>query len=260
MQKSIFKTLFVLCVLFASPIFFISCSDDDEVEELGTLSNVDPVVFERAEDVTVPDAMQQSTDPNAQEVNVTVAALSGFTAFSSFFVAPQGVQPDRINNPIVGTNQRTANVLRSETYIFTSQGATVAFQISETADEFIFEYFFSLDGGNTYVLFYLAAQTKDGSSAFFELYDTDNGNIVFAYDFEVNPDDSVTVSFESFDSSGSVEESITGTFNPDDSGELEVFEGGNLIFEAEWDSVGNGSFTEFDSAGNIIDSGSWTVS
>ncbi|MCG8385327.1 MAG: hypothetical protein MJA30_07290 [Cytophagales bacterium] len=256
-------------VKFFSLVFFlafaVSCGDDDSDSPSTNLENAE-FEFNMAEPpITVPSALAQSTDANAQQINTWLATANEMTNLLSNFEIQPGAT--KSNTPVGkqgAVNGRTKEDVVVYTYTQSDdQGnsISVAYQISEEENNYIFEVFWQYNEGGFQRLIY-AEESKDPlRNGFMEVYLTDptspvsSSEFILRYEWE---ETAAGFTFRVFDSGDAFELMIVVL--PDNSGSLTLSYSGVRSYEATWNADGtSGTFSTFDSEGNEESSGTWSV-
>lgn len=246
-----------LLIAVCSLLFITSCGKDDgdvtvdltEVDFGFDVSN--PPI-----DQTIISNLSGSSDPNAAQIGGQLTVANLMTVWLSFFNQPDGAQ--QTNVPI-GTCGGDALV-----YTYTvssgSESFSIAYQICDADDKYIFQIFFS-QNDDPFELFLYAEESKsDLRQGFMELYTTSLGGevsgseVVLKYTWNENSDGSFD--FVVTDAEGDYK--LTINVNADNSGSLAIEEGGVIYYEATWNADGTaGTYTYYDSEGNETESGNW---
>jgi hypothetical protein len=253
-QISFMKITRILSLIAVMAVAF-SCSKDDDAK---------PSLEEAAKSasqqnlIQVPTAMQNSQDPNAIEVAsyVSMANLN-----FALLQVPAGAT--KSSTKITAANGRTRS--SQETYLVytwtdAQQGISVAYQVSESSDSYIFELFYKDSSRSDEWYRYLyGEQKKDRSAGFFNLIDIygllgDDQTAVFLKYQWTRSGDNFEFTFSDFSDSMK----FTGTINTKTkAGELKLYEDTVVTYEASWTAQGTGSWKSYDSQGVLEDSGTW---
>ncbi len=256
-------------VKFFSLVFFlafaVSCGDDDSDSPSTNLENAE-FEFSMAEPpITVPTALTQSNDQNALQINTWLGTANAMTGYLSNFQTPAGAA--KSNTPVGkkgAVNGRTKEDV--VVYTYTSDDGmgntiSVAYQLSEDADDYIFEIFWQYNDSEFQRLIY-AEESKDPlRNGFMEVYFIDptssgsSSEFILRYEWE---ETAAGFTFRVFDSGDAFELMIVVL--PDNSGSLTLSYSGVRSYEATWNADGtSGTFSTFDSEGNEESSGTWSV-
>lgn len=238
------QTIFLLAVA----VFISSCSKDDEPKAIVEESE-DPQIGLFAEDgmtvIQVPQAMTESEDPHAIMATAYVGLSTSFSIYGAFFMVPEGAT--KTDQPITAANGRIMGGYTVYEWEG-ADGATIAYQYSESGGQEVFEIFIK-EGGKDYLKFMEVIQDPDGRSGSMEWFS--ELGMSASWTWEVRNDESYFLVFSSEDERYEVE-----SFK-DLSGNVKFFTDGLLRSEISWDKKGNGVWTDFDEAGLVEDEGEW---
>ena len=249
------KKITLLLAIFGL-LFSISCGSDDDGATVD-LSEVE-FAFDASNppiDQTLITNLSSSGDQNGAQIGGYLNQANFMTAYISLFQNPSGAET---SNVPIGTCGGNALVY---TYSYSGDGEsfTVAYQICETSDSYIFQVFFS-ENDSTPQQFIYAEQSKSENSGYMELYGSNIGaseveNVpVIRYTWEENADGSFN--FVVSDSDGGFVIDIN--VNADNSGELSYTFDGSLKYEATWNAAGSaGTYTYYNTDGSVSSSGAW---
>ena len=164
------------------------------------------------------------------------------------------------NEIITPANGRTA-ATRAVVYKWSDdrQGISIAYQIQDVSDKYIFELFYKgADDAGWYRYLY-AEEMKDRSTGYMAMYD--------AWGTESEARDTELFRWEwarqkdNFSFSMSAGESVyfTATINTKTkAGSMQFYDGEVMYSEVTWTSHGSGTWKQFDSEGNVLESGEWS--
>ena len=246
--------------------FTVSCGDDDSDTPSTNLENAEFEFSMGESPITVPTALAQSTEENAQQINTWLETANEMTNLIANFQVQPGAT--KSNTP-VGRKSRVNGRTQEDVLVYTytsddGQGnsISVAYQISEEANNYVFEVFWQYNEGDFQRLIY-AEESKDPlRNGFMEVYLTDptspgsSSEFLLRYEWEETIEGEFT--FRVFDSGEAFE--LVIVVNPNNSGSLSLSFGGVPNYEATWNSDGtSGTFTTYDSEGNEQLSGEWSV-
>lgn len=229
-------------------IGLVGCSDDDN--PTGTGNGAEAPEFSII-NVSVPDAMVQSSDPMAQLAVSYVSLANSISTWTGFFTPPAGaaklVAPAGVaDGPWV--------------YTWSEEGLTVTLTITESSQNYMWSVVFDgTDGETTYdnFTFIDAAASKDGSSGSLVIYDPMTESPALDWTWSETSSGVYNFLMTSYDSEGF---QIALTVNADKSGTLEfrMSDGSSFepLFGSEWQSDGSGDWWNY-ADGEITDSGSW---
>jgi|GEM_PF-2538457 hypothetical protein len=94
---------------------------------------------------------------------------------------------------------------------------------------------------------------RSGKKGEWHIFKENSTEELGVYNWEVREDDSKFGSFTM--STEAIRYEVVN--NPDGSGSFVKYENGIKVFEATWNASGAGSWTEWDTQGNVVNSGSW---
>ncbi|ELR73913.1 hypothetical protein C900_00077 [Fulvivirga imtechensis AK7] len=233
----------------------MSCGgDDDDVSPADELAQAKLSLTEDATPIEVPSAMMESTDEKAQLATSYISAANGISQYLANFQPPAGAT--KSSTPITASNGRMAQTQEEYLiYTWSDTEITVAYQISQTTDNYVFEIFFKYKDEAEFVKFIHAEESKTQRKGFMDIYDIYGGTgneVVFSYAWEEKADGTFHFDFESADG-GFVMKLVV---NPDKSGSLKYYLSGELYYDINWDAAGNGTWTWYS---DPVESGSWTV-
>ncbi|MEP1033389.1 hypothetical protein [Ekhidna sp.] len=236
-------------------LFSISCSKDDD-------TSVDLASVQFAFDQSNPPIDQGvinnlvgSDDPNAALAGTYLSSANLMTIWLAYFNQPSNaVQTDAPIGGACGTN--------SVTYTWTttagSETFTVAYQICESSDKYIFQVFWSINGGDFDQIIYAEESKGELRSGFMQLFGTNpnaeiGSTVVLEYAWEESSDGSFDYTVSDDEQGFLIEISV----NADNSGTLSYTIGGSLYYSATWDATGTSGTYAYYSNGEITESGSW---
>ena len=148
---------------------------------------------------------------------------------------PQGLQSSSDSRALL------ANAFLNQAY---------AYQVSETNTHYVFELFLKVNNDD-YIKYWHSEQSKTGKQGFLELFGDYDDDYTLRYEWA-----EVAGVFH-FDMITS-DTTINIISNPDHSGSLKVYEDGQLETEITWNASGTaGTYAEYDSDGNLEESGTW---
>jgi hypothetical protein len=230
------------------------CSDDDDDNPTNPGNGGDDAPeFMGVEAVTLPQAMQDSTDPYAIMASSYVNQINLIAGYSTIFTPPSN-KAAADGPPWVWT----------WTYNDDVQNVTVTLTADEVDGFYTWEMVY--DGtvdGMTFndAVVYRARQAVDGSSGDFWLHDIyeGSGEVLIEWHWTSSGADT---DFEMIAWSGNESIRIVMSFKGDTSGDVDIFEGsaGNWViqYHFEWTEAGTGSWAEYEN-GQLVDSGTWGV-
>jgi hypothetical protein len=205
--------------------------------------------------VTVPQAMQQSSDQMAQMSMSYISMANAMSNFASYFTPPPLAKS---NGGLDATGWEKK---------WQEDGMTVTLTASE--NDTGFQWIVKLDGtslseGTTFndFTFLQIEQNENGTAGQFILFDFVNNTSEMAIhwvwtNYPGNPLYFVCTFYDD----GVPDTKLEITSNPDKSGELKFYEYINnvfvLDFHTSWTATGSGAWWSYDNLGNITDQGTW---
>lgn len=249
MKTNKFFTLLALMGLsFVLVISACKKDDDDDNPNPGDQGKT-PALEEKADLVSVPQAMMESSDPKAQEAVAMVGLMSSMTGYFSYFQPPEGATQ-------VGTKST------NESWTWFDGEYYWYYTYSETGSIYYWEIKIGLSESEYYD-FIVAEEAKDGQSGsikiYYDAFYFEGGSIedyYYEYFWEVNNDGDLMIDMEYYQGEDSYFK-YHGEFRNDGSGELIYYIQGTKFYEMSWDASGSGQWKMYDEQGNLIDSGSW---
>lgn len=244
-----FRKNWISLVLILSLFLVAGCSDDDKPTE----PKDEPPQF-AAQSVTVPQSMQTSSDPHAQQALGYVYMANSMANYISFLT------------PQTSGSLKKANDDSPWEYHWDIDGVTVTLTISETSD--IYQWTVVLNGTDTEtgqvfdnLTIIEVEQKKDGTNGEMILYDDAIASAKVA-EWKWNVISETSVNYEIIGYyQGIAEEKIEILANSDNSGTLNYFDYINNAFVKmttfSWLAIGSGQWWEYDTDGNETASGSW---
>lgn len=246
--------VWLICI---SILAFLSCSDDEESKS----SNLEEVEF--AFDQTNPPIDQElinnlstSSDFNAVQITTQLALANAMSVWLSFFETPTGAVS---SNEVIGSCGGNALVY-TYSYNTGTEQLVAAYQICETDSKYIFQVFWSIDGGNFQEILYAEESKGDLREGLMRVFAADpTGQSVatsalLIYTWQENADGVFTYGVSN-DEGDFV---LNIVINADDSGSLEVQNEGFRFYEATWNAAGSsGTYKNYDSSGNLLEEGNW---
>lgn len=245
------KTFFSL-IIIGSLVLMLGCSsdkDENKSNPTGPTTADDAPTF-ITHKVELPANMQNSNDQHAQTVVIYTNLANLFSATLNGYFVPPSLNKASGDGPWQ--------------HVWQEDELNITVLIKKLTDRYTWEvsYTGQDDDGNVFQNFiaFRAEQALDESSGAFTMYDPESEVITGQYAWSV--DENSTLHFEV-----SAEQQIKGVkfvgmVNTDRSGVLELFntlgETDMLQTKYQWDSDGLGEWWEYDAAGNLIDSGTWS--
>ncbi len=201
------------------------------------------------ETITTPEAMQQSSDPHAQQANAQVLSLNTFKIYQAFFLFPGGAE--KSNTPINGRRAGDYTVYRWSS----GDGSEIAYQYRQVGDEILFDIFVK-ENGSDYVKFIDGKQTISRSAGVMYIYEKGfNSTTLVAVEYTWNyQNDTSTSSMKTF---GDDEFLLEVVSKDDKSGVLTLKENGVISGTWSWNTAGAGTWVDYNADGSVNDQGSW---
>ncbi len=230
-------------------LLIIGCSKDDDKQN----NPAGPTVPEGAptfkiHKIELPEKMQQSTDPHAQNVVIYTGLANNYGAAMNGYFTPPGLAKNMNDGPWE--------------YQWQDGGLDVNVLIKKLTDKYTWEVVYNgNDGKYDYSSFvaFRAQQAENERSGSFNAYVPNTTIVLGQYSWELASDD--VLHFEVSASMFMEGSRFVGSVNPDNSGTLEIYQGiGILNSLAErylWDKDGAGEWWEFSAGNNIEDHGTW---
>lgn len=249
-SNQFFKTTILL---FVASFLFIGCSSDDDnmgdSPEMG--DNPEFAIFEK--DIILPTALENNSDPKAQELVSDITFMKMYQNYAGFTQVPPGADVSHEPIDATGSFDRTTfdNSTDYTVYTYSYGGATIAYQFSVQNGMDVVEVFYSSPETNGFVRYMELQQSQDGQNGSLKFIGLEDDSYVYQWVWEVNADDSMDITFNVADDSIMYEMH----YNPDMSGNLEIYWDNTLQTEFHWNADGSGSWINHSTGEN----GSWTV-
>jgi hypothetical protein len=207
--------------------------------------------------ITTPSAMANSNDTYAMEANGYVAMANAMSGYVQYFKPPQGAV--KSSTPITVANGRVA-ATQTEYLVYTwtdpqGSGVSVAYQVSEQSDKYVFEAFIKFAQEDEWMRYVYVEETKDGSEGVMRVYNAfmGDGSLLLTYTWKRAGDN-----FDFVMTTAEYETSITINTKTK-AGSVKYTYGGELAFTMTWDAAGNGQWVHYGEDGEVSESGSWKV-
>ena len=251
----------LLSFTLGTALLLSSCSKDDEAVQPTTddsqdLKEVQLSLTDDAElsTVAVPEAMQQSDDSYAKMATQYVSAVNQIESFTSYFKPPTGATQS--SEPITSSNARMmASKKAYLVYTWTTGNTTIAYQLSEEGDNYVWEIFWK-EGDGDYLKYVHAEESKTVKKGFMEVYNIFQSTDDILYKYEWEKLESGTLTLTSTVPQANLV--YTVSVNSDGSGSVKYISQEKLLYKMEWTREGNGTWAYY-SDGEEIDNGSWKV-
>ena len=254
------KNLLLLVSLIMALVAFNGCSSDDDPTTPsgggGGSGNAPEFTLPGTAAVDLPDALESSSDGNAQALVAVMSQVNTLSVLSAIMQVPEGAIQSK-------------NKDGSWQYTWTINDSPVAMTFTLTIVETANSYTWSLrlngfDGEFTYDndLIYFAELAMDDSFGVFHFYDIEGeaNDVVFSWEWSTDSAGVFTMTMIF----GDDEEDAKTVFvvNPDGSGTLDIFAMADmswqLVLHYEWDALGNGSWIVYED-GEVAASGNWVI-
>lgn len=236
----------------------ISCSKDDEPEPQPNLEEATLSLAENAQVLEVPAELLESDDPYATQVASMISLANGMSSSLALFTPPAGAT--HTNDIITPVNGRTA-ATRALVYTWSDpQYGSVAYQIQDASDKYIFELFIKGVEDDGWYRYLYAEEKKDRSAGHMAMYDAlgtesdSRDTELFRWEWSREKDNF------SFSMGAGEYLYFTATINTKTkAGSMQFYDGEVMYSEVTWTGAGTGTWTQFDSEGNVVESGEWTA-
>ena len=242
--------------LFIAVIFFAASCKKDEVKPTSSLDNVSLSLASQGEVVTPPTGLSNSTDSHAEMAAGWIESINQMTSYTDYMKPPQGAA--KSSTKIVAKNGRVATTGDSETWTWTDgQGNSIGYQVSETADSYVFDVFLKLAGQADWLKYFHAEEKKDKSSGTMYILDVDGSDPSAK---ALQYDSTLSGTLFTFKMTSDLDNfMINVTYHTDTkAGEVVYIIGGKKWYDIIWDTHGSGSWTLYEEDGvTIQDSGTW---
>jgi hypothetical protein len=239
-------------LLLSAAVFAAACSDDDDKK-----SSLETAKLSFSENQTVieaPAGLQNSEDTYAQIANSYIQMANGLTSYMGYMQAPQGAVKSKTRITAAnGRTKETGDVL-VYTWSDAQQGISIAYQISEESDKYVFEIFLK-ETGTDWLKYFHAEEKKDASAGLMKIYNIYGDNtsdVIFQYSWE-RANGELTLTFTDSEDNDSVVITINETTG---AGNVVSYEDGVKTYEMTWDAAGNGTWAYYED-GDVVESGSW---
>jgi hypothetical protein len=244
-------------LLLAAAIFAFSCSKDEEPSlEKRAIS-----LAESDQVIPAPSALLTSDDPYAQMAAGWIMQANAMSSYLYFLEMPSGAQKSEAR--ITASNGRVKDAGDHVTYIWTDQqsGYSVAFQVSEETDRYVFEIFLKIEAGTEFLKYFHAEEKKDRSEGFMKIYDIfgiygDDASVVWINYEWTRAGNIFNLSITEY--SESFEAAITVDLGSK-TGSVTYYLEGVKKYTLTWDGAGNGTWAYYNEEGTVTESGTWTA-
>lgn len=247
-----------LLPLVALMAIMISCSKDDDATP--TVENAKFSFADQEEVITIPEALMESEDMYANSVASAVMQANALSqSMLQLLTPPEGAT--KSTTEIVAVNGRVARTAGSVVVYTWSDGQnSIAYQVKDLSDSYVFELFFTLDG--EWVKYFEASEKKDKSAGHMIIYDffSEESSILGRWDWTRSGD---TFNFTFTDLTYTKWELTINTKTQ--AGSIKSYwgitsEGGTTTWELSseitWEADGSGTWKEY-SDGELLDEGTF---
>ncbi len=246
-------------ILLAAIVSLAGCNNDEEVapkEE--ELNNVTFSFLNKENIMEIPEALANAGDPYAAVAVSYLNSANTLSSYLSYFTFPQNAQVT--HNRIEPANGRSqAGEYRVYTWTDAQLGS-VAYQLGDHGDYYTFEVMVKEPGMADWLLILSGEEEKDRAAGFMRIYNTysdDPSEMLANYEWSTQGDISNFVYTFQQDESYSISVEISMN-QKTGAGNIHFFEDGSLSLQMDWDELGNGTWTSYNSEGSIVEEGSWT--
>ncbi len=240
------KKILLSFLIIIMSVFLTFCSNDEDDNPVAPETK-EPAKLEIKE-IQLPEHMTQVQDSYAQLAVAFVQMANGFRNYATFFNPPSGA-----------THIPKSSGVQDE---WTWQEGTLTIRlVYDENDEMVYWKIYLTGTFEGYTvnnwLGAEAEQTKDGNSGHLKIYEPPTNNLIAEWNWNVGSDGSYSFVFLGYENSQKIEVTV----NADNSGILQIYNsvGGQFVlqYKITWTATGSGQWWEYDTAGNVVDQGSW---
>lgn len=247
----------VIKILFIGALLSIAfaCSDDDDNKPTSLESA--KLSFQNQDNrISPPSGLRSSENEYAQMAVGYIEMANSIGVYTEFMNVPNGAT--KTSTPITAANGRVGSTQTEYlVYIWSDESyGSVAYQLSEQNDSYVFELFFKEVGASEWLKYFHAEEKKDGSIGHMVIYDvftSDEGTEMIRYDWERSGG---VLTFE-MTSAESDFYFIMHINESTGAGDVKYYLDNELFYEMTWDAAGDGTWKYY-SEGEVIDEGSWS--
>jgi hypothetical protein len=214
----------------------VSCKKDVEEDIEATRMKL----IDRVENLDVPEVMKNSSNDNAKTAVGYVDMVKGVANYFTWIEVPEDAQ-------------RVSLKSSDDVYFWSYGGVTVWETLTETSTAY--KWVIEIDNGTGRKKYLESEEQKDGSYGIMKVYDEDGSTILFTYEWEFDAAGNGTILWK--DASESFIYDVT--VNVDNSGYAKWISEGVLIYHFLWNSDGSGSYSYYDTDGEVLLSENWDV-
>ncbi|MEP2771851.1 MAG: hypothetical protein ABJH05_06865 [Fulvivirga sp.] len=261
------KLLSKLLFMFSIVALITACGSDDEAPA-PNIENAELAFSAQNPPIEIPSGLSSSSDQNASQINGQLQLVNSISNIFASFEAPSGAEKSntpvgrKANNGRVAATQEDVVVYTYTATTSDGQGnsvtVSVAYQITDTGDDYVFELFYKFDGGD-YIPYLYAQESKsslrEGYLVVYNIFDDENPGTesLIRFDWEENSAGVFSFSYDIFTAR------VELVVNPDNSGTMEIFNDGVKTFRGTWNAAGTeGTYAYYDENGTETDSGNWS--
>ncbi len=262
------KLLSKLFLMLSIVALITSCGSDDEAPA-PQIENAELAFSSQNPPIEIPSALTTSSDQNAAQINGQLQIVNSISNFFATFEAPDGAEKSdtpvgrKSSNGRIAASQEEVVVYTYTATTFDDEGnsvtVSVAYQITDTGDDYTFEIFYKFDGGD-FIPYLYAQESKsslrEGYLIVYNIFDDQNPGTesLVRFDWEENSDGVFNFSYDIFTAR------VELVINPDNSGSMELFNDGVKSFTGTWNATGTaGTFTYYNEDGSVSSTGEWTA-
>ncbi len=255
MKKYVSNKLLIL--IFGTSLMVGACSKEDEGEVKPEGTDLEEVSLSLAEEsvnnaIEVPQGMSSSDNEYAQMAVGYVNMVNTVGSYFTYFKPPAGAEQS--NQPISPSNARMGAANKEYlVYKWTHQDITVAYQLSDEGDKYVWEIFWKQgdEGFKKYVYAEENKTAKQGMMKVYNIFEGKNEELyIFSWDKKEN---GALVMTGSFPAGGF---SYTVSVNPDASGDVVYYESDKKLYAMTWTSKGDGTWTAYEDGKKSFE-GTW---
>ena len=237
----------LMVVLIISMFFVLSCSEDE--------NPVTPEAKKEAKElnikeITIPEALKQSSDPHAQMCAGYIALANGLKGYASMYRPPEETSMAKLTYVDDNWTRTWTMDQLTVTMNYFENDATFGWEIllTGTDNQFTYSNWLSMK----------AEQKIDNSFGTLVIYKPVTDQVEFQWQWSETQTQN-TFTMETYDDNGNLRNKIEVVSNTDNSGEVTFYGSANGTFAKQtritWTSTGTGHWEEYDVSGNITDQG-----
>lgn len=229
-------------VIIFSMLVLAGCSDDDETNPTGGGGNNNgdspavPLVQFKGPNTT-------SQDQQVLFINSYIEAMNSFTLYANAF---KDLPATKSGNSWVRTYNGNTFTATLTTTTLAAGGYSWRMVMNGTMDSVSYNNFLMAEG----------TSSADGKTGNWKIYEDNSTTMAGEYTWGYNSNNALVGELKTYDN-GTESARISLINNADNSGELNIFDGTALAYKATWTVNGSGQWSQYDSQGNVLQSGSW---